>query len=1131
LGEVQKFIDSSVLYRGLAAFILAALVLGISADIRQIYGPDWQTVSYTNSTTAYGRVTLDGAEAVCEDIMGVFISGECRGWQNITISEGQSYVTLVINGEIPELAEFVLFAADTNQLCPITFTTYTSPGSSIGYPPDFLQLEATTEGANTLPYLDIPALLPVEAFSEYTWIYGEDFYDADGDMLFLEVGCPEYFLISAAYPDWQPVIYSGVTEMFAEISINGEPASAGDIVAAFVGGECRGLAEVTFWGTIPFASICVYGIAVEPVSFRIYDVSGGSTWTAPLQINTLPGGMQGYPGLLDIAADQLVIESNLTLSVYDLPPQDEMLSILLSDYPPVSRIRSETLLAVSSANYPPVLNLPQVVFMEDEEYFIDLSNYTSDAGDDEFFYQIFNNSVIYADITDAVLHLQPPPDWFGSAQMTVMVSDEGGLFALDTLFIEVLPVNDPPQLMLPDMIEFIEDEVGYLDFSNMIYDADGDLLTLEFSEPQNFIIQTTPPLWEVTTYQNWATAYLNITASGEDILQGSIIAAFADNECRGVAEVTVYQNTNYAIFPVYCQQQTAVIFKIYLPEQQIVLFHNEPVIVYPQVNLGFPPNYYQLHLDHSENLHTYNFIPEPDWFGSEIIQVCVTDSDNTIAIGEIEIVFLPVPDPPDIFTPQVIRFAAAADDWLDFGDYASDPDGDEIEWQILDADGLNLYFEADVLLINPAPAEPAQHNIHIRAVDETGLCSVTDIDIEIITERNINKQLTAGWHWISIPIGTNHDQPEYLLSSLENYTDYLKGLYGFLYYYPSFGWCGSLLHLSPLNLYKIHLSQPACFEQSGWLLNPQETAFEITAGWNWISYLLDQPQSVNQALAALGDNGYCIKHPTGYALYYPGYGWIGPLQQLMPDNGYLLYANEAVTFYYPQPRAEEQYFTEENTNQNKLIAPHEYRFTASLTVAVPDFMPGKNDKLLAFSAGKLAGYASFAANSVFDLRQELGHIFYFINLYTNEEEPADLNLQLSIAETSTTIDFANSIAWQPDDLIGDLADPLILYCDDDHPQKESSDDPEGITIFPNPFFVYSQRSSLQIKYPSRNIKTAPVASIYNLKGQKVDDLMLQLKDGEGIITSKNGWQYPSGTYIFSLICPELNYQTRLLIIK
>lgn len=104
---------------------------------------NWSPVAYLNNTTAYGMVKINGIPAEIGDKVGVFINNECRAVGDIVINEGQAYVTLLIQGEIVENAEFRVWDASEDKIYENVYLIETNPGGIIGAYPDVLPIYAS----------------------------------------------------------------------------------------------------------------------------------------------------------------------------------------------------------------------------------------------------------------------------------------------------------------------------------------------------------------------------------------------------------------------------------------------------------------------------------------------------------------------------------------------------------------------------------------------------------------------------------------------------------------------------------------------------------------------------------------------------------------------------------------------------------------------------------------------------------------------------------------------------------------------------------------------------------------------------------------------------------------------------
>ncbi len=122
--------------------------------------PDWKPVIYTNSTTAYGIVTIDGEPAAEGDIAGAFVGEECRGVGDVFLYNGNSYVSLVIQGEKPETVAFRIYDVSEGAFLDVNYTTQTNPGESLGNPSadDYIAIAAITQQDIILAPTNLKAL-------------------------------------------------------------------------------------------------------------------------------------------------------------------------------------------------------------------------------------------------------------------------------------------------------------------------------------------------------------------------------------------------------------------------------------------------------------------------------------------------------------------------------------------------------------------------------------------------------------------------------------------------------------------------------------------------------------------------------------------------------------------------------------------------------------------------------------------------------------------------------------------------------------------------------------------------------------------------------------------------------------
>ena len=103
-----------------------------------VCNPTWTIVTYTNNTTAYCIVTIEGIPAESGDKIGAFVGDECRGIGEITIDNSIAYSNLNIQGESQETVSFKIWDVSECLELDASGTWTTNPGGNIGYPPDYL---------------------------------------------------------------------------------------------------------------------------------------------------------------------------------------------------------------------------------------------------------------------------------------------------------------------------------------------------------------------------------------------------------------------------------------------------------------------------------------------------------------------------------------------------------------------------------------------------------------------------------------------------------------------------------------------------------------------------------------------------------------------------------------------------------------------------------------------------------------------------------------------------------------------------------------------------------------------------------------------------------------------------------
>ncbi len=97
--------------------------------------------------------------------------------------------------------------------------------------------------------------------------------------------------------------------------------------------------------------------------------------------------------------------------------------------------------------------------------------------------------------------------------------------------------------------------------------------------------------------------------------------------------------------------------------------------------------------------------------------------------------------------------------------------------------------------------------------------------------------------------------------------------------------------------YQIYMDDYDILVMNGTYIDATNISLELKQGWNTISYLLNEPLSVTEALSSIAGSVELVKAICG-SLYWPEEEW-NIIEKLLPGHGYYIYVNEASTLDYP----------------------------------------------------------------------------------------------------------------------------------------------------------------------------------------------------------------------------------------
>ncbi|MBO7459198.1 MAG: laminin G domain-containing protein [Paludibacteraceae bacterium] len=198
------------------------------------------------------------------------------------------------------------------------------------------------------------------------------------------------------------------------------------------------------------------------------------------------------------------------------------------------------------------------------------------------------------------------------------------------------------------------------------------------------------------------------------------------------------------------------------------------------------------------------------------------------------------------------------------------------------------------------------------------MCGISPAEpIRLTTTAGATQQLALeeGWNWISWYLQPTSSYTNDLLTAEQglNNGDIVKSPINqqfseFVLNDTAAAWKGTLRELSNKYMYMLRLAEPMTLNIEGKTLTDDQRVVTLRNGWNSLSYMLDAPAIIRDALADYFDNasvGDVIKSKTQFAVFTEDSKWEGSLQTMQPGKGYLFrrLGEGNVTMRYTKPTA------------------------------------------------------------------------------------------------------------------------------------------------------------------------------------------------------------------------------------
>ncbi|UCG70719.1 MAG: hypothetical protein JSV09_06875, partial [Thermoplasmata archaeon] len=380
--------------------------------------------------------------------------------------------------------------------------------------------------------------------------------------------------------------------------------------------------------------------------------------------------------------------------------------------------------------------LPDIIMNEGEIKYnvFDLDDYFYDPdGDAVYFSYGYSQINILINENNSVDFLAEG-NWFGEETVTFRARDPNSAIVEDTIFVTVLPVNDPPMISgVPDLIVHYNASY-YFDLSPYITDTDNSdaelsLSFMEFSNhiwlmSQNINVSQNNNLKMVINYSKELldlTFQVKINVSDGidyawDIINITVSENWQPELLKEIPDVVFYEDEyishRFNVNDFFSDRDGDALFFTYGHKHVQVLIHENGSV---------------------------DFSADENWYGIENITIRATDTTGALVEDIITVTVLPVNDPPQITQiPDQEGFVGAT--WvLDLRSYVHDHDNNISEMEVI-SDSPHVSVVGTVLVFQ-YPEEIREDSVRITIRDPELANAATAFNVTL-TKIEIPKAAT-----------------------------------------------------------------------------------------------------------------------------------------------------------------------------------------------------------------------------------------------------------------------------------------------------------------------------------------------------------------------------------------------------
>jgi hypothetical protein len=398
--------------------------------------------------------------------------------------------------------------------------------------------------------------------------------------------------------------------------------------------------------------------------------------------------------------------------------------------------------------------------------------------------------------------------------------------------------------------------------------------------------------------------------------------------------------------------------------------------------------------------------------------------------------------------------------------YTNSSTDEMVEFQVWDASRCQLYGQV---------LESYEISLNTVALGTP----TNPMGITVTNDVIQNVPLSKGWNWVSFNLYGNTTATNTILGSLDNSrSDIVKSREAFSQYVPGLGWVGPLAKMDSTQAFRIKMTNADTLVLVGSPIDFETTFIELEPGWNWVSFLPPVGMELNEALSSLNATAdFIIKSQRNFAQYVDFQGWIGSLDFLRPNEGYLIYTDRAAKIEYPVNDANAR--AEDIPEEKIVLLPKgwniteaNYEFNGNLIMRTSGMEATAGDIIGLFDNDELVGYGEA---KYLDF---MNSYYFFITAFTNDHLE-DLDIRLVRFDKEYTA--KNDVSLAVSQVRGSVESPLFAQFEIEALAVLPSI-LKDVELYPNPVIGVSTLS-IDLEEASNTTVT-----IHNLTGQVIHQI-------------------------------------------